>query len=170
MSTPIRAQVSLLERGNDPSLVRKQEKAAAKVSAENSFVRVAEEYLETMDNDGHAPATLRKSRWFLSLLEPAIGSMPVREVDPQLRLAALRKLEAKRNCETAKKVRIFASRAFRFAGATGRASSDPAFVLNGACQIPSSSAVKLTRGLELIIQVDGTDVGSRATAPLGDQT
>ncbi len=71
---------ALLEQGNDPTLLRKQEKAAEKVSTENSFVRVAEEYLAKMDKDGRAPATLLKARWFLSLLEPAIGSMPVREV------------------------------------------------------------------------------------------
>jgi integrase len=129
---------AILERGNDPSLVRKQEKVAAKVSSENSFVRVAEEYLEKMDKEGRAPATLLKARWFLSLLEPAIGSMPVCEVDPQMLLAALRKLEAKGNYETAKKARSFASRVFRFAVATGRASGDPASALTGALTTPKA--------------------------------
>lgn len=129
---------AILEQGSDPSMVRKQEKAAAKVSAENSFVRIAEEYLEKMEKEGRAPATLLKARWFLSLLEPAIGSMPVREVDPQMLLAALRKLEAKGNYETAKKARSFASRVFRFAVATGRASGDPASVLTGALTAPKA--------------------------------
>lgn len=129
---------AILEQGNDPSVVRRKEKAAAKVSAENSFVCVAEEYLEKLEKEGRAPATLLKARWFLSLLEPAIGLMPVRDVDAQMLLAALRKLEAKGNYETAKKARSFASRVFRFAVATGRAFNDPASVLTGALTAPKA--------------------------------
>lgn len=150
---------AILEQGNDPSMVRKQEKAAARVSAENSFVRVAEEYLAKMEKEGRAPATLLKARWFLSLLEPAIGPMPVREVDPQMLLAALRKLEAKGNYETAKKARSFASRVFRFAVATGRASGDPASVLTGALTAPKAkhyAAILEPHKLgELLRAVDG---------------
>lgn len=121
-----------LEQGFDPAAERKREKAAAKVSAHDSFERIAEEYLDKMAKEGRAEATLTKARWFLSLLRPAIGTMPVSEVDPQMLLAALRKLEGKGNYETAKKARSFASRVFRYAVATTRASSDPAALLNGA--------------------------------------
>jgi len=37
-----------IEQGIDPGLERKREKATAKISAENSFERVAEEYLDKM--------------------------------------------------------------------------------------------------------------------------
>lgn len=129
---------STLELGSDPGLERKQEKIAAKVSAANSFESVALEYLAKMKAEGRAPATLAKAEWFLALLKPAIGSMPVSAVDPQMLLAALRKLEGKGNYETAKKARSFASRVFRFAVATSRAASDPAALLNGALVSPKA--------------------------------
>lgn len=121
-----------LEQGIDPGLERKQEKAAAKVSAANTFESVAQEYLAKMKAEGRAPATLAKAQWFLALLKPAIGTMPVSAVDPQMLLAALRKLEGKGNYETAKRARSFASRVFRYAVVTSRASSDPAALLSGA--------------------------------------
>lgn len=127
-----------LERGVDPGLERKQEKAAARVSAANTFEAVALEYITKMEAEGRASATLAKARWFLALLKPAIGSMPVSTVDPQMLLAALRKLEDKGNYETAKKTRSFASRVFRFAVATSRAASDPADLLNGALVSPKA--------------------------------
>lgn len=148
-----------VQQGVDPSLERKREKAAAKIGSENSFERVAEEYLSKMEREGRAPATLQKARWFLSLLKPAIGSMPVSEVDPQMLLAALRKLEARGNYETCKKVRSFASRVFRFAVASGRASNDPAALLQGALISPKAKhyAAILEPGKlgELLQAIDG---------------
>ena len=129
---------ALIEQGVDPGLKRKREKAAAKVSAENSFERIAEEYLNKMEKDGRAGPTLAKARWFLSLLKPAIGTLPISEVDPQMLLAALKRLEAKGNYETAKKTRSFASRVFRYAVATARAKQDPAELLKGALIAPKA--------------------------------
>lgn len=122
----------MLREGVDPSLERKRNKAAAKISVHDSFERVAEEYIAKMEKEGRATATISKARWFLDLLRPAIGKMPIRDVDPQMLLAALKKLEGKGNYETAKKTRSFASRVFRYAVASGRASFDPAAMLNGA--------------------------------------
>jgi integrase len=123
---------AMVDAGIDPAFERKKEKAAAKLGAENSFRHVAEEYLKKMELEGRAPATLSKARWFLDLISPAIGTMPIAEVDPQMLLAALKKLEGKGNYETAKKSRSFASRVFRYAVATGRAKADPAALLTGA--------------------------------------
>ena len=127
-----------VEQGIDPGLERKREKATAKISAENSFERVAEEYLDKMTAESRAEATVLKARWFLSLLKPAIGAMPIADVDPQMLLASLKKLEAKGNYETAKKTRSFASRVFRYAVATGRAKADPAALLTGALIAPKA--------------------------------
>lgn len=123
---------TLIEQGVDPSLERKRKKASAKLSADDSFYAIGEEYIAKIQKEGLAEATLSKARWFLSLLKPSIGSMPIREVDPQLLLAALKKLEGLGNYETAKRTRSFASRIFRYAVATGRASADPAALLSGA--------------------------------------
>ena len=119
--------------GIDPGLERKKSKAVAKISAANTFAAIGAEFIEhKMLGDGKAPATILKARWFLDLLIPAIGQLPVTDVDPQMLLAAIKRLEAKGNYETAKKCRSFASRVFRYAVWTGRAKSDPAAMLQGA--------------------------------------
>ena len=125
--------------GEDPSLTRKRAKATAKISAANTFESVASEYIEQkMVGEGRAEGTLLKARWFLDLLKPAIGSMPISDVDPQMMLAPLKKLEARGNRETAKKCRSFASRVFRYGAATGRCTTDPTAILKGALLTPQA--------------------------------
>jgi len=126
----------LIRSDIDPSRERQRKKAEARVGSENSFTRLAEEYIQKMVDEGKAEATLRKARWFLTLLKPAIGHIPVSDVEPRELLSALRTQEKRGNRETAKKCRSFASRVFRYALQTGRASSDPAEVLKGALLSP----------------------------------
>jgi integrase len=64
--------------------------------------------------------------------------MPLADVDPQMLLAALKRLEAKGRHETAKKCRSFACRVFRYGVATGRCKSDPAQLLQGALITPKA--------------------------------
>ena len=125
-----------LHGGADPAIERKREKASAKLGSANTFAAVAEEYVSKMEKDGRADSTLRKATWFLDLLRPSIGSLPVYEVDPLLLREALRRIENRGNYETAKKTLSFASRVFRYAVQTGRAKSDPASVLRGALISP----------------------------------
>lgn len=128
-----------LSEGIDPSPQRKKAKAAAQFGAANTFGAISAEYIEKkMVGDGRAEGTLKKARWFLDLLSPAIGKMPITDIDPQMLLAALRKLEAKGNYETAKKCRSFASRVFRYAIWTGRGEHDPASTLRGALVTPKA--------------------------------
>ena len=125
--------------GIDPAMERKRDKIAAKTAAANTFADLAAEYIDTkMVREARAEATIRKARWFLELLSPAIGRLPITEIDPQMLLAALKKLEAKGNYETAKKSRSFASRVFRYAIWTGRATIDPASSLQGALVTPKA--------------------------------
>lgn len=128
-----------LADGIDPALERKRAKVTARINADNTFASVATEYIEhKMVGEGRAEATLSKARWFLDLLRPAIGDMPISDVDPQMLLAPLKRLEARGNRETAKKVRSFASRVFRYGVATGRCKSDPAALLLGALVAPQA--------------------------------
>ena len=129
----------LLASGTDPSLAKKKEKIKATLALANTFELLAEEYIETkMVGEGAAKGTVDKARWFLSLLKPAIGSMPVTEVDPQMLLAPLKKLESRGTLETAKKCRSFASRVFRYGIWTGRCSVDIARDLQGALTSPKA--------------------------------
>jgi len=128
-----------LADGQDPALERKKAKFTALLSASTTFSAVAQEFIDSkMVGDGKAPATIAKARWFLEQLDRAIGAMPIADVDPQMLLAALKKLEAKGRHETAKKCRSFASRVFRYAVATGRCKSDPANLLQGALITPKA--------------------------------
>lgn len=127
-----------LHLGVDPALERKRARLAAKSGASNTFADVANEYINKMEAEGRAAATLNKAKWFLSLLQPAIGVMPIGEIDAPLLLAPLKRLEDKGNLETAKKVLSFAGRVFRYAIATGRAKANPADHLKGALTAPKA--------------------------------
>jgi len=128
-----------LATGQNPARERKMTKAKAKISAAITFADVAREYIDSkMAREGKAAATISKARWFLEQLEPAIGTMPVVDVDPQMLLGALKRLEAKGRHETAKKCRSFASRVFRYGVATGRCKGDPAQLLQGALITPKA--------------------------------
>lgn len=130
---------SRVAEGVDPSAERRKEKAKAKLSSSNTFAVLAEEYIETkMVREGMADRTVTKTRYLLGKLQAAIGNMPIDAVDPQMLLAALKKLEAAGTYETAKRCRAFASRVFRYAVITGRATYDPAAVLQGALITPKA--------------------------------
>lgn len=66
----------------------------------------------------------------------SIGGLPIAEIQPQDLLAPLKKVEKAGNRETAKRLRSFASRMFRHAVSTVRATSDPAQLLRGALVSP----------------------------------
>ena len=139
-----------LAEGIDPMMERKRAKNAAKYGGENTFAAVAREYIEQkMVGEGRAEGTLLKARWFLDLLKPAIGNMPISDVDPQMMLAPLKKLEARGNRETAKKCRSFASRVFRYGAASGRCTIDPTAILKGALLTPQA------RHYAAILEPDG---------------
>lgn len=125
-----------LARGIDPARRKQEEKAAAKLGAENSFEAIAEEFLAKREKEGLAKSTISKNRWFLEQLRPTIGRLPVADITPREVLNALRKIENKGKRETANRMRSFASRVFRYAVATARSESDPAHALRGALAAP----------------------------------
>lgn len=148
-----------LDQGIDPSLERKRAKVSRRLGADNTFSTVAAEYIRKREKEGLAEATAAKARWFLKLLEPTIGTLPLNDIDPQLLLAPLKRLEARGLHETAKKTRSFASRVFRYGVATGRASADPAALLAGALTThkPKHYAAMLEKDrlAELLAAIDG---------------
>jgi hypothetical protein len=125
-----------LAQGIDPGQEKKDAKIATILGAANSFEAVADEYIVRMEQEGRAPATMNKVRWLAALLTPAIGARPVADVTPHELLAVLKKVEQSGKRETAGRMRSFASRVFRYAVATARASNDPAHMLLGALVAP----------------------------------
>ncbi len=84
---------------------------------------MAQEYIEKAAREGRAEATLAKLRWMREWLLPAVGHRPVDQVEPHELLAVMKRLEKAGQLETARRVRSFASRVFRYAVATARAKS-----------------------------------------------
>lgn len=125
-----------LADGVDPGLAKKKAKLAATLGAANSFGALSKEYIARMESEERAEATLAKVRWLNTLLMPAIGSRPVADITPHELLAVLKRVEQAGKRETANRLRSFASRVFRYAVATARASNDPAQMLMGALTQP----------------------------------
>lgn len=65
-----------------------------------TFRLVADEYIQKIEREGKARATIKKSRWFLDLLDKDIGKRPVSEVTPHELLAALKQVERRGHHET----------------------------------------------------------------------
>lgn len=121
----------------DPNVAKRQARIEASIRAGNSFASVAEELIDKKGKEGLAQATLEKQRWLLKLLGTDFGKRPVADITPQELLHELRKHERRGRLETAKQLRSFASRVFRYAAATARAERDPAQLLMGALTAPT---------------------------------
>ena len=121
-----------LRDGVDPSIERKQRKAALAFDAANSFESVAKQW--------HA---MSKPKWsahhsedVLTSLEnlvfPKLGALPIRSITAPMVLELLRSIEERPAIETARRVRQRMSAIFMFAAAMGIAETDPALVVRGA--------------------------------------
>ena len=150
---------TLLAEGIDPSAHKKANEQASKLRVATTFNLVAEEYLEKAGREGREAVTIKKSRWLCSLMAPDLGDRPISEITPAELLAALRKVEAKGNLETARRMRSVAGRVFRYAVATSRATSDPAALLRGALTAPvvthHSAILKPQQVGQLLRAIDG---------------
>ncbi len=129
----------MLAVGKDPSREKRRQKVQASIEAGNTFALIAEEYFDKRKRDGARPwadATLAKSKFLLAQLKPDIGSLPIGEIEPQDVLAAVRKVEAKGNLETARRALQMTGSIMRYAIATARLTSDPTRDLRGALTAP----------------------------------
>jgi integrase len=124
----------LLAQGINPSLKRKDDKAAALLAQENSFQAIAMEWLERQTDK--AEATRTKSAWLLSFAIADFGRRPINEITPKMVLDTCRRFEKQGKLETAKRIKVKCSQVFRYAVATGRADSDPTRDLGGALKPP----------------------------------
>ena len=124
------------QAGSDPSVIKREARIAKRIANANTFDGVANEYIAKLEAEGRADVTVAKTRWLLSKLSPALGTRPIAEITPHELLAVLRTSERKGQRETARRLRSFASRVFRYAVATARASADPAQPLHGALVSP----------------------------------
>lgn len=111
-------------------------KLEAALVAATTFRLVANEYIEKMERERKADATLKKARWLRDLFDKDIGHRPVAEITPHELLSVLKRVERRGRHETAQRLREFAGRIFRYSIATLRADRNPADVLRGALTAP----------------------------------
>ncbi|WP_115050815.1 tyrosine-type recombinase/integrase [Xanthomonas arboricola] len=129
---------ALVKGGANPAQVARIERAAQTERAESTFSAVAIELLEKRTKEGLTPGSVKRERRLIEKDLASVGDIPVTDVTAPLLLAALRKLEKRGVAETAHRTRSLASRVFRYAIATGRATSNPADSLVGALEQPQT--------------------------------
>ena len=127
---------ALVKGGANPAQVARIERAAQNERAESTFSAIAIELLEKRTKEGLTPGSVKRERRLIEKDLASIGHIPITDVTAPVLLTALRKLEKRGVAETAHRTRSLASRVFRYAIATGRATSNPADSLVGALEQP----------------------------------
>ena len=131
------AAKALLAGGNDPNAA-KQELRRIKLEVEaDTFKKLATAYQSKTVKEGKAKATIAKTDWLLGIAFADFGNKPIAQISSPMILACLRKVEAKGNYETAKRLRAVIGAVFRYAIANGSAVSDPTYALRDAIIRPT---------------------------------
>lgn len=139
---------ALVAQGIDPSEVRQDGKAAAKLSSENTFKSVADEWLDRQTQ--YAESTRGKAVWLLSFAIDEFGHKAIEKITPPMVLAACRKAEIKGNLETAKGIKIKCSQVFCYAVGTGLVQRDPTTDLRRALKPPQTKHRAAITDIKLI--------------------
>lgn len=129
---------AMLAEGVDP-IADKQKILHASIAAATTFSVVVDEYIEKMEREGKAPATIKKARWLRNQLNAAIGCRPVAMVTPHELLGTLR-VERRGHHETAQRPRAFAGSIFRYAISTLRGRPQSRRRIAGGVDCSSSKA------------------------------
>lgn len=118
--------------GVDPAGERRKAELAARMAAGNTFGAVARELLDKLEMEGCSKATQIRNERFFKQLEPDLGRRAVIDIEPVEILSVLKKFERRGIYETAKRLRSFIARVYRYAIVTGRARQNPASDLGEA--------------------------------------
>ena len=127
---------ALLASGIDPSAQKKTDKIERAAKTEDTFSNIAEEFLAKLEKEGKAEGTMRQKHRFISLANADLAARPITEITAAEILTALKRVEAKGNYETARRLRTTIGQVFRYAIATARAENDPTFALRDALIAP----------------------------------
>lgn len=126
------------EAGSDPAAAKREARISRHFAAANTFGAIAEECIAKLEAGKKAAVTVAKTRWLLGKLSPSLGTRPIAEITPHELLAVLKATERAGHLETARRLRSFSSRVFRYAVVTARATVDPAQPLQGALVAPTA--------------------------------
>lgn len=129
---------ALLATGKDPGEAKKDQQRQDLARRGNTFEAMAKDFISKAAAEGRAPATQAKTEWLLAMAIAGFGGRPITEVTAPMILVCLRKIEAKGNHETAKRLRAKIGAVFKYAVAVGLAEADPTFSLQGALIRPTA--------------------------------
>lgn len=123
---------ALLLAGKDPSFVKQDRTQEEREQRGHTFEKQALEYLDKGRKEKLAETTMSKNTWLLNMAIAEFGSRPVSEITAPMVLRCLRKIEAKGNYATARRLRGVIGSVFRYAIANGAATTDPTYALRDA--------------------------------------
>lgn len=126
-----------LADGRDPGVEKQEKKRADAERRGITFASQASAFIDKARREGKAAATMSKTEWLLGMACAEFGSVPISDITAPMILACLRKVEAKGNYETAKRLRAKIGGVFRYAVANGVAESDPTYALRDALIRPT---------------------------------
>lgn len=122
----------LLADGIDPSENRKVQKAAKIERAANSFEVVAREWFTKHKPNWAASHSDKIIKRLEKNVFPWLGGRPIAEINAPEILKCLRRIEGRGALDTAHRAQQNFGQVFRYAVATGRATSDPSRDMRGA--------------------------------------
>lgn len=123
-----------LADGVDPSVSKREEKLARKMVAENTFEKVAMQWLHATAADRKEITQQKVQTWLEKDMFPSIGKLPISTIGPRDVLAMARKMEERGANESAKRLVQICGQVFRYAVAEGSAERDVTQDLKGALQ------------------------------------
>lgn len=123
---------SLLAKGIDPMVFKKQVKAKNQIESANSFEVVAREWFEKQKpiwKEKHAKTVISRLE---NNIFPWLGTAAISSITAPMLLESLRRVEDRGAVETAHRINQICGQVFRYAIATGRAERDCSIDLKGA--------------------------------------
>ncbi|GAB5449345.1 tyrosine-type recombinase/integrase [Gymnodinialimonas sp.] len=126
-----------LADGRDPGVEKQEKKRADAEKRGVTFASQAEAFIDKAQREGKADATISKTEWLLGMACDEFGTTPITDITAPMILACLRKVEAKGNYETAKRLRARIGGVFRYAVANGVTETDPTYALRDALIRPT---------------------------------
>lgn len=149
----------MIRAGLDPSENRKAAKQAKVEAHANNFEAIANEWMESrLTLIEHAQHLKTLSRMNNDVF-PWLGKRPIAEITAPEILTVLKRIDSRGARYTSHRVRSEISRVFRYAIATGKATSDPAQSLIGAIPPPVekhfSSITEPAKVAEMLRAIEG---------------
>lgn len=121
-----------LAKGIDPSQAKQARILNEKREQMNTFRHVAEEYRHKIVTEGRAASTIKKHDWLVGMALKDYGDLPISMISSRQVLMNLKKLEKKKQYETARKMRSTVGAIFRYGIALGHLDNDPTVALRDA--------------------------------------